>query len=69
MLQGFVDIAEPMDTLLIIAERRCGSKKSRSCRMKPQQRKRLGSPKITTRDEDPPMDLGIEPVGTMVMGL
>ena len=69
MLQGFVDIVEPMDTLLIIAERTCGMKKSRSCRMKPQQRKRLRSPKITTRDEDPPTDLGIGPVGTMVMGL
>ena len=43
--------------------------KSRSCRMKPEQRKRLRSPKITTRDEDPTMDLGIGPVGTMVRGL
>ena len=69
MLQGFVDIVEPMDTLLIIAERRCGMKKSRSCRMKPQQRKRLHSPKITTRDEDPPMDLGIGLHRMIVMGL
>ena len=69
MQQGFVNNVEPMDTLLIIAGRRCGMKKSRSCRMKPQQRKRLRSPKITTRDEDPPTDLGIGPVGEIVMGL
>ena len=45
------------------------NKKSRSCRMKPQQRKRLRSPKITTREEEPPTDLGIGPVGEIVMGL
>ena len=54
MLQGFVGIVEPMDTLLIIAERRCEMKKLRSCRTKPQPRKSLRSPKITTRDEDLP---------------
>ena len=68
-LQGFVDIAEPMDTLLIIAEKRCGMKKSRSCTMTLQLRKRLRSHKITTRDEDLPTDLGIGLVETMVMGL
>ena len=51
------------------AVRRCGMKKSRSCRMKPQQRKRLRSPKITTRDVEVPTDLGIGLVGTTVMGL
>ena len=50
-------------------KRRCGMKKTRSYRMKLQPRKRLPSPKITTRDEDPPTDPGIELVGTMVMGL
>ena len=69
MLQGFVDIVEPMDTFLIIAAKRCRMKKSRSCRMKLQPRKRLRSPKVTTRDEDLPTDLGIGLVGTMVMGL
>ena len=53
----------------IYCRKRCGIKKSRSCRMKPPQRKRLRSPKITTREEDPPTDLGIGPVETMVMGL
>ena len=69
MKQGFADIVEPMDTLLAFVERRYEMKKSRSCRMKPQQRKRLRSPKITTRDEDPPTDLGIGPVGEIVIGL
>ena len=69
MLQGFVDIAGPMDTLLIIAERRYEMKKSRSCRTKPQPRKRLRSPKITTKNVDPSTGLGIGPVGTMIIGL
>ena len=69
MPRGFVGIVEPMDTLLIIAERRCGMKKSTSCRMKLQPRKRLRSPKITTRDEDPPTDLGIGLDGMITMGL
>ena len=51
------------------AERRYEMKKSRSCRMKPQQRKRLRSPKITTRNEDPPKDLESGLDGTMTMGL
>ena len=69
MLQGFVDIVEPMDTLLFIAEKRYEMKKSRSCRLKPQPRKRLRLPKITTRDVDPPTDLGIGQDGTIVTGL
>ena len=44
-------------------------KKSRGCKMKPQPRKRLRSPKITTRNEDLPTDLGIGLGGTMIMGL
>ena len=69
MLQGFVDIVEPMDTVLITAERRYEMKNSRSCRMKPQPRKRLRSPKITTINDDPPMDLGIGRDGTIIMEL
>ena len=69
MLQGFVGIVEPMDTPLAFVERRYEMKRSRSCRMKLQQRKRLHSPKITTKDEDPPTDLGIGPIGEMEMGL
>ena len=69
MPHGFADIKEPMVTLPNIAERRYETKKTRSCRMKPQPRKRLRSPKITTRDKDPPTDLGIELDGTMIMGL
>ena len=69
MLQGFVDIVEPIVTQLIIAERRYGMKKSRSCKMKPQPRKRLRSPMITTKDVDPPTDLGVELDGTMITGL
>ena len=53
MLQDFVDIPEPMDTLLIIAERRYEMKKSRSCRTTPWRRKRLNSPRTVTRDVDP----------------
>ena len=69
MLQGFVHIAEPMDTLLITAERRYQMKKSRICRTKPQPRKRLRSPKITTRDEDLSTDLGIGLDETMIIVL
>ena len=69
MVQRFVDIVEPMDTLLTIAERRYDMKKSRSCGMKPQPRKKLRSPKITTKDVDPPTDLEIELDETMIMGL
>ena len=58
-----------MDTLLITAEKRYGMKKLRSCRMMPQPRKWLRSPKITTRDEDPHTDLGVGLVGTILMGL
>ena len=68
MLQGFVDIIEPMNTLVIIAERRYEMKKSRSCRMKPQPRKRLRSPKIT-KHLNPPTDLEIGLDETMIMGL
>ena len=57
MLQGFVDIVEPMDTLLIIAERRYEMKKSRSCRMKPQPRKRL-RPLMTTTKRGPSQGSG-----------
>ena len=55
MLQGFVDIVEPMDILLIIAERRCGMKKSRSCRMKPQQKKRLRYPRLQQKTRTLPL--------------
>ena len=58
-----------MDTLLIIAERRHEMKKSRSCRRKSQPRKRLRSPKITTKDADLPTDLEIGLDETMIMGL
>ena len=68
-LQGFVGAVEPMDTLLVFVGRRYEMKRSRSCRMKPRPRNRLRSPKITTRDEDPPTDLGIGPVREIVMGL
>ena len=68
MPQDFADIVEPVVTLLIIAERRYGMKKSRSCRMKLQPRKRLRSPKIITKDVDPLTDLGIGLDGTMIMG-
>ena len=44
-------------------------KKAKSCRMKPCPRKMLRLPKITTRDEDLPMDLGIGLGGMTVMGL
>ena len=37
--------------------------------MKPQPRKKLRLPKITTRDEDPLTDLGIGLDGPMIMGL
>ena len=37
--------------------------------MKPQQRKRLRSPKITTRDVDPRTNLGIGLIGTMIIEL
>ena len=69
MPQGFLDFVEPMDTLVITAERRYEMKKSRSCRMKPQPRKRLRSPRTITRDVDLPTDLGIGLVGMMIMGL
>ena len=69
MLEDFVDIVEPMDTLLIAAERRYEMKKSRSCKMKLQPRKKLRSSKITTKNEDPPTDLEIELDETMLMGL
>ena len=68
-LQGFVDIVEPKDTLPITAEKRYEMKKSRNCRMRPQPRKRLRSPKITTRNVDPPTDLVLGPGGTILMGL
>ena len=69
MLQGFVDIVEPIDTLLNIAERRYEMKISRSCRMKSQPRKRLRSPKITTKSVDPPTDLEIGLDETMIVEL
>ena len=68
-LQGFVDIVEPMDTLLIIAERRYEMRKSRSCRMKSQPRKRLGSPMTTIKKVYTPTDLGIGLDGTMIIRL
>ena len=49
--------------------KRWETRKSRSCKMKPQPRKKLGSPKITTKDVDPPTDLGNGLDGTMIMGL
>ena len=69
MLQGFADIVEPMDTLLITAERGYEMKKSRSCRMRPQSRQRLRSPRTISRDVDLPTDLAIGLVGTMLLGL
>ena len=69
MLQGFVDILEPVDTLLFIAEKKYEMNISRSCKLKPQPRKRLRSPMITTKDVDPPTDLGYRLDGTMIMGL
>ena len=69
MLQGFVDIVKPMDTLLITAERRYGMKKSRSCRMKPQPRKRLGSRRTITKHVDLPTAVGFGLVGTKIIGL
>ena len=69
MLQGFVDVVEPIDILLIIAEKRYEMKQSRSCRMKQQPRKGLHSPKITTKDLDPSTDLEIGLDETMIMGL
>ena len=68
MPQGFADIVEPMVTLLIIAERRYETKKSKSCRMKPPPRKRLRSPKTVTRNGDPPTGLGIGLDVAMMMG-
>ena len=69
MPQGFVEIVEPMDTLLIIAAGRCETKKSRSCKMKAQPRKRLPSPMITTKDVDLPTDLGTGLDRAITMGL
>ena len=69
MPQSFVDIKEPMDTLLVTAEKRYETKKSRSCRMKPQPTKKLRSAKNTTKDVDPPTDLGVGLIGTMIMEL
>ena len=69
MLQGLVDIVETMDTLRITVERRYDMKKSRSCRKKPQPRKRLRSPRTITKDVDLPTALGIGLVGTMIIGL
>ena len=57
-----------MVTFLITAERRY-EKKSRSCRMKPQPRKRLRSPRTILKDVDLPTALGIGLVGTMIIGL
>ena len=64
----FCGYCRTMDTLLITAERRCEMKKSRNCRMKLRLRKRLRSPKITTRDVDLLMDPEIGLVGTTAMG-
>ena len=69
MLQGFVDIVEPMDTPLITAERRCEMKKLRCCRTKPQPGKRLRSPINTTKDVDLPTDVGIGLDGMMIIEL
>ena len=66
MIQGFV---EPMDTMLITAERRYEMKKSRSRKKKLQPRKKLRSPKILTRNEDPYTDLEIGLDETIIMGL
>ena len=53
---------------VITAERRYEMKKSRNCRTKPQLRKRLRSPKITTRNVDPPTDLEIGLDETTIIG-
>ena len=66
---GSVGIVEPMDTLLNLAGKRCEMKKSRNCKMKPQPRKRLRSPMITTKDVDSPTDLGIGLNGPILLGL
>ena len=55
-------------TLLVFAERTY-EMKSRNCKMKPHPRKRLRSPKITTRNGDLPTDPGIGLDGTIIMGL
>ena len=44
-------------------------KKTRSCRMKPQPKKRLRSTKIMTKNMELPTDLGIGLDGTMIIGL
>ena len=49
MLEGFADIVEPMGTLLVSAEKRYKTKKSRSSGMRPQPRERLRSPNTTTK--------------------
>ena len=69
MQQGFVDFVDPMDTVPVSAESRNEITKSRSCKMKPQPRKKLRSLKITTKDLDLATDMGIGLIGTMIMGL
>ena len=69
MLQGVVDVVVPMDILLITAEKRYEMKKSRNCRVKPQPRKMLRSPRTRTKDVDLPTALEIRLDGTMIMGL
>ena len=69
MLQEFVDLVEPVDTLLATAEKRYETTNPRSYRMKPPLRKKLLSTMTATRDVDLPMDLGIGLVGTMIIVL
>ena len=56
MLQGFVDIVEPMDTPLVTAKGKYEMKKSRNYRARLQLRKRLRSPMTTTKSVDPPKE-------------
>ena len=55
------------DTLLASAEKRYETKKSKSFKMNPEPRKKLRSPRTTTKDVEPPTDLGSGRVGTMMI--
>ena len=69
MLQGFVDIVEPLETPLVTAERRYEMKNSGNYRTRLQLKKSLRSPMITTKGVDPPTDPGIGLHDTIIMGL
>ena len=67
MPQGFLDIVEPGDTLLVSEERRYETKKPKNCKLKPQLRKRLCSPKTTNKRRGHSTGLEIGLVGTTMM--